>query len=830
MNIQRKTLITISIIFIIMMSLIAAASRMLILESFDSLEVRDTQINISRAEDGIRDLLESIKSSAKDWAFWTDSYDFVTDGNADYIRNNLSDAAMSVLKLNFMVFVRISGEVVHAKFLDWENKKEIPEPTNLLKTVLSVPSMTAHSDKESYAAGVLMIPQFPILTVSMPILKSDLSGDIRGSLIMGRFLDSGEIKRIGNLTHLELDIRASDAPDLADDYKTALLQIKLGIKIPILHLNNASIAGYSVQNDLSGKPAFILKVAASRDVYLLGQKTIYYHILFLIVIGLFFILFIQMSLHRIQGELKESEERYRSIYNKTPVMLHSTDTDGRLISVSDYWLEFLGYRRSEVIGRKMTDFLTEQSRYYAHDTALPQLIRTGVVKDIAFEIVKKSWEIRDVLFSSISVRDNAGNPINSLSVMIDITERRRAEQELVRAKAAAESANRVKSEFLANISHEIRTPMNAILGFTELLSSLVKDKRQKSYIQTIQSSGKSLLTLLNDILDLSKIESGKLDIHYAPVDIQHLFDEIGQFFVLKISEKNLDFVTKISNLVPKSLLLDEIRLRQVLFNLIGNALKFTEKGYVKLSAKCKMQHDNSARYTLLFEVEDTGIGIAPDATEKIFESFTQSDGQSTRKYGGTGLGLAISKRLTEMMNGEISLRSKPGQGSTFTVKLRDVAVSGTFPLTAEEAILFGETMIAENKTILIADDMSMNRMLLKAFFRDTKIRIIEAEDGLQAVTAAQEALPDIILMDISMPVMDGYEATRQIKENIKSKHIPVIAVTAHGMPEDRIRIMSSGFDGCLIKPVRRAVLFHKLSRFIPYREESVKCQVLSVKC
>jgi two-component system sensor histidine kinase EvgS len=701
MNIQEKTLIIVSIIFIIMIAVIAAASRIIMLESFDHLEVRDTQINISRAEDGIRDILESMKSSAKDWAFWNESYNFIADGNADYIKDNLGDTPISVLKLNFIVFVKKSGEVVHAKFLDWENKKEIPEPENLLKTVLSIPSVTTHSDKESYAAGVLMIPQFPILTVSMPILKSDQSGDMRGSLIMGRFLDSGEIARLGNLTHLNLDIRASDALSLPDDYTSALTQSKHGSKIPILHLNQTSIAGYSLQNDLNGKPAFILKVVASRDVYLLGQKTIYYHILFLIIIGLFFILFIQVSLHRIQGEL-------------------------------------------------------------------------------------------------------------------------------IKAKEAAESASRAKSEFLANISHEIRTPMNAILGFTELLSSLVKDERQKSYIQTIQSSGKSLLTLLNDILDLSKIEAGRLDIRYYPLNIHHLFDEIRQFFAIKISQKNLEFITEVSKDIPESLLLDEVRTRQILFNLIGNALKFTEKGYIKVSATCKMQHDNSARCTLHFEIEDTGIGIAPDARAKIFEAFTQQEGKSTRKYGGIGLGLTISKRLTEMMNGEISFRSEQGQGSTFEVRLRDVAVSGTLSLTeAEKSASSEEKIIAENKTILIADDVSTNRLLLKAFFKNTKIRILEAGDGLQAVNAAEQALPDVVLMDISMPVMDGYEAAKKIKEQIRSKTIPVIAVTAYAMPQDKQRILAAGFDGYLAKPVRRAVLFQELSRFIPYTEDSVTCEVSS---
>ncbi|MGE0087457.1 MAG: response regulator [Desulfococcaceae bacterium] len=388
------------------------------------------------------------------------------------------------------------------------------------------------------------------------------------------------------------------------------------------------------------------------------------------------------------------------------------------------------------------------------------------------------------------------------------------------AKEAAESASRAKSEFLANMSHEIRTPMNAIMGFAGLLSS--QDENQKSHIRTILSAGKNLLTLLNDILDLSKIEAGKLDIACSPFDLHHLFDEIRRFFALKISEKNLDFITDISDEIPKSLLLDGVRLRQVLFNLVGNALKFTDKGYVKISAYRIYRGADRGKLDLIIAVEDTGIGIAQDARGKIFEAFTQQDGRSTRKYGGTGLGLTISRRLTEMMNGEISLRSEPGHGSTFEVRLHDVAVAGTVPEYEKEKQTHEKNIFPEKTTILIVDDVSVNRLILKTIFRNANIRAIEAENGLQAVTAAEQFLPDVILMDISMPVMDGYEATRQIKQNMKTKHIPVIAVTAHALPEDRERILSSGFDAHVPKPFLPSELLREVSRFIQCTEKSAE--------
>ena len=392
------------------------------------------------------------------------------------------------------------------------------------------------------------------------------------------------------------------------------------------------------------------------------------------------------------------------------------------------------------------------------------------------------------------------------------------------AKEAAEAASRAKSEFLANMSHEIRTPMNAIMGFAGLLSS--QDEHQKSHIRTILSASRNLLTLLNDILDLSKIEAGKLEITYRPFDLHHLFEEIRQFFALKTAEKHLDFITEISEELPRSLLLDGIRLRQVLFNLVGNALKFTHRGYVKISAYRIYRTADRGRLDLIIAVEDTGIGITPDYMGKIFEAFTQQDGHSTRKYGGTGLGLAISRRLTEMMNGEISLRSEPGKGSTFEVRLHDVAVAGTVAEDETKKQKPEKNILPENKCVLIVDDVSVNRLILKTVFTNEKFRVLEAENGLEAVSAAREFLPDIILMDISMPVMDGFEATKQIKKNVKTKHIPVIAVTAHALPEDRQKILASGFDAHIPKPFLPSELLKEVSRFFSRPEAGAGQSVL----
>lgn len=395
-----------------------------------------------------------------------------------------------------------------------------------------------------------------------------------------------------------------------------------------------------------------------------------------------------------------------------------------------------------------------------------------------------------------------------------------ANDQLLGAKEAAEAANRAKSEFLASMSHEIRTPMNAVLGFTELLQNMVQDKRQKSYVESIQSSGKSLLTLINDILDLSKIEARKMDLQYEPVNPDSVFNEIHHIFSLKIAEKGLDFIIDIDPDIPNSLLLDEVRMRQVLFNLIGNAVKFTSKGAIRLFAKKLERPGDDSLIDLMIAVEDTGIGIPAESIGKIFDAFQQQDGQSTKRFGGTGLGLAITKRLVEMMAGTITVESELGKGSRFEIIFGDVSLAATPASQEIETTSDYESIVFEKATVLIVDDIETNRNLLKAYFTDTEIVFVEAEDGLRAIQQTRLFRPDLILMDIRMPIMDGYEATKQIRRDKEIKYVPIIALTASGMKEDRERSARIGFDGFLTKPVKKSELFKELSRFLKHAVEN----------
>jgi polar amino acid transport system substrate-binding protein/two-component system sensor histidine kinase EvgS len=396
----------------------------------------------------------------------------------------------------------------------------------------------------------------------------------------------------------------------------------------------------------------------------------------------------------------------------------------------------------------------------------------------------------------------------------EIRERKKAQKALEAAKEEAEAANRSKSEFLANMSHEIRTPMNAILGFTELLDEQIKSRRLKSYIKTIRSAGNTLLSLINDILDLSKIEANKLKLQKTPTDLYELCNEVASVFSMTIRNKGLEFQIEIDEKIPHSILIDGVRLRQILFNLIGNAVKFTEKGYIKLRVEALEIYDHNSKVDLLISVKDSGIGIHQSELEKIFDVFEQQDGQDNRKYGGTGLGLAISKRLTEMMGGEIFVKSEEGVGSEFIVKLYNVDISSLDKNRKRKRKSQSKKHFSfEAANILVVDDVDDNRELIVNNFLDTPILVDTAHNGKEALEKFKNKKYDLVIMDIRMPIMDGYEAAKKMK---KIADVPIIALTAAVMQDDTEKKKLSYFDAYLPKPVLKRDLFLAISKFLAH--------------
>ena len=400
--------------------------------------------------------------------------------------------------------------------------------------------------------------------------------------------------------------------------------------------------------------------------------------------------------------------------------------------------------------------------------------------------------------------------------------------EAKQARDLAELATKAKSEFLANMSHEIRTPLNAIIGFSQLLNEEISESRHVNYIHSIISSGQNLLRLINDLLDLSKIEAERMELNYENVNIKDIFEEIQQIFFIEIQKKGIDIILDLDRELNNiTVVFDGTRFRQVLFNIVGNAVKFTNRGFVKISAKIKKAEniihnaiktlaDNKTYISLMISIKDTGIGIKEDQKEIIFEPFKQQSGQSTKQYGGTGLGLAITKRLTHLMGGNISLESEFGRGSNFILNFDQIEIVSDQSEKNIQIISDFSSIDFFNPKILVADDIVSNRMVLRALLKKYKIEIIEADNGRSAIESIKEDKPDLVLMDVKMPVLSGIEAVKMLRKGDYGKLPYIIAVTAMSFELLHQDSEKDLFDDILYKPVIKENLYTALTKFLPY--------------
>jgi len=518
-----------------------------------------------------------------------------------------------------------------------------------------------------------------------------------------------------------------------------------------------------------------------------------------------------------EEELFKSREKYRLVINSIKEVIFQTDTKGNWTFLNPAWLEITGFSVVESLGHNFLEFASDEDK---HNNEFYKLISKRETEYYRFTlrfIIKDGSERWVEVFARLTINEE-NEFMGTSGTLTDITERKLAEIEMIKAREEAIAANTAKSDFLANMSHEIRTPLNAIVGMTEVLLETPLDIEQKSHALVVRDASNLLLNVINDILDFSKIEAGKLVLNPYEFNISTVFSNIVEILSVKAQEKMLPIKIYVDPEIPR-LYGDADRLSQILMNLISNAIKFTEKGYIDVSVNIKETNENTVE--LLIKVTDLGIGIAEEDQSKLFSPFTQGDGSTTRKYGGTGLGLSISKKLVEMMQGEIALSSKIGEGSTFYFtalfdKAKIITKLEKDSSAMKENSLYTDFEIPKDTTILIVEDNITNQKLASLQLKNLGLTIKFASNGEEAVEEVFKNNFAIVVMDCQMPILDGFEATKKIRriEKDKGGHIPIIAMTANAMQGDKEKCLEAGMDDYISKPVKAKELQEKIKKWI----------------
>ncbi|HWR26528.1 MAG TPA: CHASE4 domain-containing protein [candidate division Zixibacteria bacterium] len=751
-SLRQKTLLFTGITLACLVVFLYLTSSALIINGFTDVEKQNTIKNVQRAQEAMLDDIAQLSTMTRDWAWWDDTYEFIEDANPEYINANPTDESLAGLRLNVIIYVNSSGELVFGKGFDVENKKEIPIPESVKELLYRDGERLQDTENQSGISGIVLLPEGPMIISSYPILTSEWKGPVRGTLIFGRYLDEKEISRLAEITHLSLTLQRYSDLQLPDDIND--LSFSDSEPIIVKPRSEQYIEGYSVLKDIFGEPALLLRVNMQRAIYGQGLASVRYLFFSLIVVGVIFggmtlWLIEKMVLSRLSNldhdirkigksadlsgrvategkdelsslgtslnkmledlehsnekrkraeeelkkhkdqledlvigrtaelensnkqlrfsildrekadeALKNSEEKYRSLVESNEDSIYMVDRDCNYMFINPRHLSRLGI--GDYRGRNYADchWAVETDRFRQR---VDQVIQTAKPEQHEHEFRGK-WFLRTMS----PLKDPKTKEVTAVTVVsTEITHRKKAE-EIRLENERLDSANRAKSEFLANMSHELRTPLNSIIGFSELMKQKTAgelNNKQERYMENVLSSSNFLLNLINDILDLSKVEAGKIELILERISVPVVINETINLIKEKAS-KNKVVLKKELGAELDFIEADKQRVKQILFNLLTNAVKFSksEGGTITITSK---KEGDMAR----FSVADTGIGIKKEDIGKLFTEFEQVNVEITKKYGGTGLGLAISKKLVELHGGEIHVESIFGEGTTFTFTL-----------------------------------------------------------------------------------------------------------------------------------------------------------------
>lgn len=693
-------------------------------------------------------------------------------------------------KGNFVEYTIIGNDISHSKKrekLILKQKKIIEDKNKKLKEINEALSSSNERIKESVNKQAKSELRFRIMSQNMPfgIFISNPDGE-------NNFVNDFYCKLTGLKYENALGLEWMRAIH-PDDIKSVRKRWESALKKSPMNFNMI----YKILNVITGKTYKIHSIAKEmkHNEELIGYVGVIEDI---------------TKEERLINKLKN----YELIIRNSTEMMSLISKEYKYLAVNDSYVQAHGLKKYEIEGKTFSQLWGEDLFKDKIKVKFDEAFEGKIVRyQDWFDFEHLGRKYLDVIYQPVF---GYRGEVESLTVnTLDITDLKETQTNLEKAIQEAEKANKAKSEFLANMSHEIRTPLNAVIGFTELLESQINDYKQKKYLGSIKAGGRSLLTIISDILDLSKIEAGKMELNYEPVHINNLIDEISQIFSIKIEEKDLLFETFSDPQLPDYILLDEIRLRQILFNLVGNAIKFTKQGSIKLSFK----QINKEKDTIDVEinVEDTGIGIPKDQLTEIFKAFKQQVGQSTRKYGGTGLGLTISRKLVESMNGEINVESKLGIYTKFTIILKRVKITSSTIDTKKENIIDQYDLVFETANILVIDRVKENRDLITANFNDTALNIIPANDTKEALKLIQTKKIKLVILDVNIRDLKDCKVNELVKKLTKNSNPPIIAMSTSIINKEECEL-EIDFADFLSKPMQRIELIKAVSKFLKHKK------------
>lgn len=867
LQLRTKTLLAVGIAGVSLFVALSTATRSVLEGRFREAEVRETQSAATSAALLVFQEVDRLARSGEDYGNWDATYDYAVTGSAEYVETNLTDEQFTNLDLSVRLIANAKGEILNAGAFDAGTEEGTALPSNIIDFVRLPDGALERALAGNQTRGIQPFEQGLMAFAAVPIFNNEGEGPSRGMLLFGRYLDSGKQESLGRIARVTLSLL--DTAHLDDPHDVAAF---LSLTNPDAHVSErdndhrlvrpksrTKVAGYMVITDTLGRPSVLLSADRDRNMMsqwrvAMGHMSLALACAVLLFCGLTVGLlqwFVLSRLNRLATEVRDldanptgpvtigtndelsgvasavsgafrslaasrdevshREAQLRAMNDCSPLGAALTDIRGSVLSCNAALVRAIGLEGDCVLGDGWLRAVHPDDKQEVWAKWQQAVANVGEFRS-EHRFVHPSGK---VVWTSVT-----GGPILASSqhtgfvcTVEDITDRKRAEIVLRDAKTAAEAANSAKSDFLASMSHEIRTPMTAILGYADVLSEDVSlTSLQREQIETIRRNSEHLLGLINDVLDISKIEAGRMTVEQIACDPFEIVADVTAMLAPRAGAKGLKI--ECERLTGDSVFIsgDPLRLKQVLINLVGNSIKFTERGGIVVRTAAKTLENDKVEITI--SVTDTGVGISERVVACLFRPFAQAAESTTRHFGGTGLGLSIARRLSRLMGGDLTVQSVEGEGSTFT--LRMVAPIVSRPSIREAGACRASGVSLSGLRILLADDGPDNRRLISHVLSKVGAEIETAENGAEAIGHIERATSQgrpfhVVLMDMQMPVLDGYEASRRLRAS--GSDVPVIALTANAMAEDRRRCIDAGCTDYSVKPIDRPSLIKLIARW-----------------